>query len=368
MGIRERNRKISADELARRLGTDDAPVVVDVRSAEEHGEWSIPSARNIPVDELPDRLDELPDSGELVVHCAAGGRSERAATLLRERGFDVADLDGGMGAWATVYDTVDIDASGTTAVQVRRRAKGCLSYVVGAGDTAFVIDPSTDLDVYVDVADDHGWTVRRVFDTHLHADHLSGGPALAERTGATLHLNPADTFDFDYRPLADGDRFTLPGGVEFGVSVLHTPGHTEGSTIFRVGDAAVLTGDTLFVDGVGRPDLAERAEEFARNLYRSLHESVLPLGDDTLVLPAHHGADVSVHPDRAVGATLGALRADLEPLGYDEGTFVEWASSAAADRPPNYVEIIKANMGRPALPADELRQLELGPNRCSVSG
>ncbi len=361
------HRQINADELASRLGTDAAPFVLDVRNPDEHASWRIPTAVNIPVGELGDRLAELPSDEELVVHCAAGARSARAAALLVDAGFRVAELAGGMGAWAEVYDTAELAAGDVTVVQVRRRAKGCLSYVVGAGDTAFVVDPSADVEVYERAAAAHGWRITRVFDTHLHADHLSGARLLAERTGATVHLNPADTFDFDFEPLADGDEFALPDGTPFGVAVLHTPGHTEGSTIFQIGDAALLTGDTLFVDGVGRPDLAERAEEFARNLHRSLTQRVLTVDSDVMVLPSHYGEGVDVGPDVPVGATVGDLVTRLEPLGYDEATFVRWAVAAAADRPSNYVEIIHANMGRPRLGDDELRRLELGPNRCSVA-
>ncbi len=127
-----------------------------------------------------------------------------------------------------------------------------------------------------------------------------------------------------------------------------------------------LTGDTLFVDSVGRPDLAERTEEFAHNLYRSLHERVLTESDDTLVLPGHYSHHVPVHPNLPVGARLGDLRTSLDPLGLDEDAFVEWAATHVAERPPNYSEIIKANMGRSDLPQSTLEHLELGPNRCSV--
>jgi glyoxylase-like metal-dependent hydrolase (beta-lactamase superfamily II)/rhodanese-related sulfurtransferase len=360
-------RQITATELAERLGGEDSPFVLDVRNPDEHAAWSIPSARNIPLSELADRLGELPHQTEVVVHCAAGGRSAEASVLLVESGFRVAELAGGMNAWAEVYDTAELVAGEATIVQVRRRAKGCLSYVVGAGDTAFVVDPSADVEVYEQVAADRGWRIARIFDTHLHADHVSGARLLASRTGASIHLNPADAFAFDFTPLADADRFTLPGGAEFAVSVLHTPGHTEGSTIFRVGNDAVLTGDTLFVDGVGRPDLAARAEEFAGNLHRSLRERVLTLDDEFVVLPGHYGEDVVVESGTVVGATIAELIRRLEPLGYDEAAFVRWASATMAERPPNYVEIIHANMGRPRLAPEDLRRLELGPNRCSVS-
>jgi glyoxylase-like metal-dependent hydrolase (beta-lactamase superfamily II) len=360
------HRHITAHELASRLGSDRPPFVLDVRNPDEHAAWRIPTSVNIPVAELAGRMGELPRDAELVVHCAAGARAAEASRLLTGAGIRVAELTGGMGAWAEVYDTAELHVGDATIVQVRRRAKGCLSYVIGAGDAAFVVDPSADVLEYERLAAERGWRIARIFDTHLHADHLSGARMLARRTGATLHLNPADTFDFDFEPLGDGDRFLLPGGTELGVAVLHTPGHTEGSTIFSVGAGAVLTGDTLFVDGVGRPDLAERAEEFARNLHRSLTERVLTLDHGAMVLPAHHGEEVEVRPGTPVGATIADLVRRLEPLRYDEPAFVRWASAAASDRPPNYVEIINANMGRARVRYEELRRLELGPNRCSV--
>ncbi len=360
------HRTITASELAQNIGTEAEPFVLDVREPDEYAEWRIPGSTNIPVGELVDRLDEIPRDHPVVAHCAAGGRSLQAYEILDRHGFDVVDLEGGMGSWAKVYDTAEVLAGEATVVQVRRRAKGCLSYVVGSCGEAYVVDPSTEVEVYEKIATARDWTIVGVFDTHLHADHLSGARELARRTGATLYLNPADTFDFDYEPLTDEQVFTLPCGTDLGVSVLHTPGHTEGSTIFRVGDDAVLTGDTLFVDGVGRPDLADRAEEFAHNLYASLHERVLCLGDATRVLPSHVGEDVHIRPGEIVTATVGDLRRDLRPLSLDEDDFVRWAAAAATDRPPNYVEIIHANMGRPRVGADELRDLELGPNRCSL--
>ncbi len=360
-------RDVSASELAARLGSDDEPFVLDVREPPEVAEWAIAGAVNIPVGELAQHLGELPRNREIVVVCASGSRSALAADALAREGLTVGNLRGGMAAWATVYDWVVAELDDDVrVVQVRRRGKGCLSYVVGAGSDAFVIDPSLDIDVYLEIAAEHGWQITRVFDTHLHADHVSGARALSDRTGATLHLNPADTFAFDYEPLHDGDRFSLGSASAFSVAALRTPGHTQGSTVYFVDDRVILTGDTLFTDGVGRPDLAERAEEFAHNLYRSLHECVLPLPDDAFVMPGHYGDAVRVRPDVPVGAPLGELRETLEPLSFDEGAFVAWATERATPRPPNYVEIINANMGRSDLPRAELARLEIGPNRCSV--
>jgi glyoxylase-like metal-dependent hydrolase (beta-lactamase superfamily II) len=357
-------RDIDVAELAGRLGTDAAPFVLDVRERSEFSEWSIPGATNVPLAELPLHLDVLPRDREVVVTCMAGGRSTRAAELLVEAGIHVANLRGGMVAWGAVFDWVTIELGDVRVVQVRRRGKGCLSYVVGAADEAFVIDPSIDISMYRDIATEHGWRITRVFDTHLHADHVSGARALATECGATLHLNPADTFEFSYEPLQDGDQFPLGARATFTVSAVATPGHTQGSTVYRIDDRAVLTGDTLFVEGVGRPDLAERATEFAHNLYHSLHETVLNLPADVLVLPGHYSERVVVYPDQIVGATLGELRASLPELSLDEDHFVAWAIGRSTPRPPSYIEIITANMGRDDYPADALRTLEAGPNRC----
>jgi glyoxylase-like metal-dependent hydrolase (beta-lactamase superfamily II) len=339
-----------------------------VREPAEVAEWAISGeVVNVPVAELPARLSELPDDREIVVVCASGSRSALAADLLAQRGLRVANLRGGMAAWGALYDWVVAALDGDVrVVQVRRRGKGCLSYVVGAGGEAFVVDPSLDVEVYLEVAAEHGWQITRVFDTHLHADHVSGARELASRVGATLHLNPADTFSFDYAALQDGEAFALGGSSAFSVAALRTPGHTEGSTVYFVDERVVLTGDTLFVDGVGRPDLAERAEEFAHNLYRSLHDRVLTLPDDAFVMPGHYGDAVHVRPDAPVGARLGELRETLAPLSFDEDAFVSWATERATPRPPNYVEIITANMGHSELSRAQLARLEAGPNRCSV--
>jgi glyoxylase-like metal-dependent hydrolase (beta-lactamase superfamily II)/rhodanese-related sulfurtransferase len=360
-------RDLTATELAARLGSDDEPLVLDVREPSEVAEWAIAGAVNIPAGELPARADELPGDRDIVVVCASGNRSARAADVLAGKGLAVANLRGGMAAWGALYDRVivELDAD-VRVVQVRRRGKGCLSYVLGAGADAFVIDPSLDIDVYLEVAAEEGWQVTRVFETHLHADHVSGARLLAARTGASLHLNGADSYAFDYVPLRDGDTFPLGAASALSVTVVPTPGHTQGSTLYVLDEQALFTGDTLFVDGVGRPDLAERAEEFAHNLYRSLHERVLTLPDGAFVLPAHYGDAVRVRPDDPVGASLGALREGLVPLSLDEEAFVGWATERATPRPPNYVEIVKANSGRSDLPPAVLARLEAGPNRCSV--
>ena len=359
--------EISATELAAVLGTADAPALLDVREPEEFDAWAMAGARNVPLSRLALEIDDVVRDREVVVICASGSRSARAVEALRSSGIAARNLAGGMLAWAAVYDSAILELGAARIVQVRRRGKGCLSYVVGARNEAFVVDPSLDVERYLDVAEQHGWRITRVFDTHLHADHLSGVRALASATGASVHLNPADGYRFPFQPLDDDQWFSLGGQEHFVVTVLHSPGHTPGSTIYEVGGRALLTGDTLFVDGVGRPDLADHAEAFARELHRSLHTKAIAMPVDATVLPAHYGESVAVAPHAVVGASLGALRSSLPQLSWPEERFVEWASSRARPRPPHYREIVSVNAGAaPAPLVDDLRRLELGPNRCAA--
>jgi glyoxylase-like metal-dependent hydrolase (beta-lactamase superfamily II)/rhodanese-related sulfurtransferase len=367
MTILESGPAWNVEQLIERLDGVDAPLLIDVRETDEFDAWHIPGAVLFPLGELADRLNEIPRDRQLVTVCAAGLRASKGAEILASAGYAVSVLSGGMESWGQAYETVTSFLGGATIVQIRRRGKGCLSYVIGSQSRAVVIDPSVEITRYLSVAAQFGFEITHVFDTHLHADHLSGARALSEATGATLLLNPADPFAYDFTPIVHDLRIEISDDLHLTVSAVSTPGHTEGSTVYRLGDVALFTGDTLFLESVGRPDLADQAEAFAHSLYRSLHEVVLKLPDEMLIFPAHYGDAVEVHYGELVTKTLGNLRRNLPALAYDEGTFVQWAVSRVTDRPPNYMEIVRFNAGRSEKSLDELRSLELGPNRCAIA-
>jgi len=358
--------ELSADELVRMVGTDSAPFLVDVREPEEFATWCIPGTINIPLSQLRSRLGELSCVREVVLVCATGERSNRAAHELRKGGVPAVNLAGGMLAWAVCYDTAELDLGAADIVQVRRQAKGCLSYLVGAAGEAFAVDPTVDIDQYLGLAARHGWRITRVMETHLHADHLSGSRALAAAARASLHLSAIEGHRGRFEPLADHQWLPLGEGTHLGVTVFATPGHTEGSVVFEVGGRAVLTGDTLFVDGVGRSDRAHKPDKYARQLYRSLHTKVLALSTDAVALPAHYGERTAVQPGVLVGATLEDLRRDVAQLAMGEEAFVAWARSRVKEPPPHLVEILEINSGRVQRSLEECRWLEVGPNRCAA--
>src|SRR5213076_1067668 len=192
-----------------------APVtVLDVRPAAERAEWSVPGSVHADAYEAlrcrdPNALADfhLTNGGRVVTVCAAGKTSMLAAERLRARGVHAVSLEGGMRAWSLAWNTADVPCPGSSAriVQLRRTGKGCLSYLIGSHGDAAVVDASLDPRVYRQVADEHGWHIRTVLETHVHADHLSRARALAADTGALLRLPATDRVSFAYEPLKDGD-------------------------------------------------------------------------------------------------------------------------------------------------------------------
>jgi len=251
--------------------------------------------------------------------------------------------------------------------QINRRGKGCLSYVIRSGREAIVVDPSRDASWYDEFVQKLGAAIVRVLDTHVHADHLSGGPALAARVGVPYSVSAGEGFELRQRVerLADGREIRLGGET---VHVMAMPGHTPGSTSYLVGRRHLLTGDTVFVKGVGRPDLGGHVEEWGRALFHTLHERLASLPDDTVILPAHFASQEEIGPDGVVSAPLGALRRTVRELQIaDEAAFVAAIPRSLAPPPAAYADIIRANLGLDAVDADKATEWELGKNQCAAS-
>jgi hydroxyacylglutathione hydrolase len=245
--------------------------------------------------------------------------------------------------------------------QLLNDESGCASYLVGCksrGQLA-VVDPHVDLvDDYVALADAQGVPIVAVFETHVQADHVSGLPELAARTGAAAYLPAGAGVEFDHHPLRDGEVVHL-GNTEF--QAIATPGHAQAHHAYLVTDHAraddpwmVLTGDALLVGDAGRPDLHAHSEnsveEMARSLYRSLTERLLSLPDHLIMYPAHYsgsvcGRGLSAHP----ASTIGFERRHNQALQHDsEEAFVESLIHDIPPAPERQAEIVTANRaGRP---------------------
>ena len=204
---------IDVDELRAMLAERQPVTVLDIRKAEDRAEWAIPGSLHIDAYEAlkagdPDALADaaIPMDAPVVTVCGAGKVSLTAMEQLRDRGYDARSLAGGMKAWSLAWNSAEVPVPGSaaTVIQVRRTGKGCLSYLIGNDDEAVVIDAALPPAVYQDLAAQHGWTITRVLDTHVHADHLSRSRLLAEQTGATLHLPEQDRVAYPFTPFATG--------------------------------------------------------------------------------------------------------------------------------------------------------------------
>ncbi|MFB6102160.1 MAG: MBL fold metallo-hydrolase [Haloplanus sp.] len=370
-------------ELRRRLAASEPVTVLDVRNRDEVERWRIeapaldyhhvPYMKFVAAGVTDSVADLVPDGVRepVVVVCPHGEASAEVAAQLVDAGIDAENLAGGMAGWARLYDRVAIHTTIAADVyQYRRPASGCLGYAVVAGGEMAVIDPLRAFaDRYRADAANLDATLTYAVDTHVHADHVSGVRALASTADATPVLparavergvTDADRFE----TVTDGDTVTV-GGVHLAAVAL--PGHTTGMTGVRVGQV-LLTGDSLFLDGVARPDLQEGAdpEARARELYATVTEHLARYPDETVVAPGHTDAGID-DGDTPRVATLGDCRERLAVFEMDEAAFVDHVTHTGAE-PANAERIVAINCGRETVDDETAFELELGPNNCAASG
>jgi len=238
--------------------------------------------------------------------------------------------------------------------QITHDDLGCASYLIGdeGAGVAAVVDPRFEIDEYLELARYMGVSIEHVLETHNHADHVSGHGRLAAATGATIHIHREAGPEYDHESFEDGWELELGSLL---VRALHTPGHRPEHTSFALIDTgrgdepwAVLTGDTLFVGDIARPDLAIEKSEGARAIFHSLADKVLTLPDDCEVWPAHLGGSMCGGPgmDMKICSTIGFERAHNPALEIDdEAEFVEHATAKLGPQPPNFEAIVRLNKG-----------------------
>jgi hydroxyacylglutathione hydrolase len=238
--------------------------------------------------------------------------------------------------------------------QIIHEDLGCASYLVADRESgvAVVVDPQWEVDAYRRLARLHGVRIGHVLETHNHADHVSGHGRLVRQTGATIHVHELAAAEYPHEPFADGWKLALG---DLTVEAIHTPGHRPEHTCFLLSDAsrggapwALLSGDSLFIGDVARPDLAIEPGEGARDMFNSLHGRLLALGDEVEVWPGHLGGSLCGGSgiDLKSSSTIGFERAHNPALQIAaEEDFVASATSSLPDRPPNVEQIVALNRG-----------------------
>lgn len=363
---------VEMEDLRGALARSEPVFILDVRPAYDAREWSIPGSTHVDAYEAltvgdPNALESVsvPPGRLAVTVCARGNTSLLAARQLRARGIDARSLNGGMKAWSLAWNTAEVPVADPSleVVQVRRTGKGCLSYVVASNGEAAVIDAALPVEVYERIARERGWKIKAVLETHMHADHLVRGRELAGRNAATLYLPRVSSVTFEAVRVQEGTRIGLG---DHGIVALHTPGHTLDSTSYRIGDELLFTGDTVFVDSVGRPDLGaslDGARRRAGMLFDSL-KRIATLDGNLGVLPGHTSAPVPFDAT-PIMARLDDVRRDVEWFHLDERGFVERMLASLPPTPPNHDVIMRLNEGGLGSLVDA-PDLEAGGNRCAA--
>ncbi|MHC1989875.1 MBL fold metallo-hydrolase [Bacillus safensis] len=369
---------MTAEQLTKKIINKEPIFLLDVRNESDVQDWKIEGKAvdyvNVPyfelLDGVEDMVEKVPTDREVLVVCAKEGSSIMVAEMLSEAGRTVSYLQGGMKAWSEHVEPVKIGdlSGGGELYQFVRMGKGCLSYMIMSNGEAAVVDAARMTEVYIDFAKKHDVSVAHVLDTHLHADHISGGKKLADQTGAAYWLPPKDAEEvtFEYKHLEEGQRITI-GTSSIDIHPLYSPGHTIGSTSFIVDNQFLISGDILFVDSIGRPDLAGLAEDWVGDLRETLYDRYMALSKELIVLPAHFMIMEEVNEDGSVWKELGVLFEENHGLNIeDEDAFRQMVTKNLPAQPNAYQDIRYTNMGKLTPDDEEQRVMEIGPNRCAI--
>ncbi len=348
--------------------------LIDLRTPADFEKWHIPGAECPDINEelkagefeVLETLDLHPDT-PVVFICQEGILGKMAARTMSDLGYNAFALENGMLGWSALWDTMvlEIDSS-NRIIQFRRLGKGCLSYMLISRNEALVIDPSLPPEVYQQVARQHRAFIKYVMETHLHADHLMRGLRLAQLCRARYLLPHKSPVDF--RAEFYDEHFSLTSG-NGELKALAMPGHTPESHTLVWNNQWIFTGDLIFHDAIGRPDLRVKNSgdltTNARQLLTSMHK-LISLFPDAFFFGGHF-KDLSGLPDHILRFNRqDILRRYPNPDLWDKNLF-PMIINDLPEPPPHFEEIIAYNrQGNFPAPPDDFR-LEAGNNHCSTS-
>ncbi len=307
----------------------------------------------------------------LAVVCDMGQSSKQIVALLNSKGWDARSVTGGMAQWGNVLAKRPLKSVSTIdqMFQFDRVAKGSLGYLLVSDGEAIILDAPRNYRPYLDAAKSVGATVVAVAESHLHADYISGGPDIANELGVPYYVHENDPYSSDFsntdcRTVKEGSAINLGRAS---LNVVHTPGHTPGSVTYILENEVAFTGDFIFVNSMGRPDLGGKEESWTGELWRSVERARREWMGDTRIFPAHYSSNTERQQDNSVGGVLQELLKTNKPLAMkSEAEFTEWVNAHKTSFPEAYMKIRAINVGTMQVSADEAQVLDVGKNQCAV--
>tara|TARA_S200000501_G_scaffold54907_1_gene44954 strand:+ start:13159 stop:14310 length:1152 start_codon:yes stop_codon:yes gene_type:complete len=357
-------------------------LVLDVRNTFDSNTFKIECPTpfkklNIPYFEFiedQDRVFEtIPRGFPIKIICSKEGSAKFVSELLTERGFDnVAYLSGGMNSWGSMLVPKQINpkSDGYKLYQFIRPGKGSCSYGVLNDDQLFLIDPSLNFEFYVSFAKSNSVRIEKIFETHLQADYISGSKTIAEKYGSTIVATDGDFKNsfLNYKGMGNGEIFEVGlNGPE--IKVLFTPGHTIGSVCFILDNKYILSGDTIFIKSVGRPDLGGKINEWSKLLHNTLTEKIVALDGSLKLLPGHYMSWDESNDNFIFKKKLAdviELNKEVFNITNPE-KFTQYIMDNWINPPKIYEEIRNINSCFIDIDYKRIGDIDLGKNQCAVS-
>ncbi len=356
-------------------------LLLDVRVNEEFERFKVEGPflsdmANVPYVEFVEHEEEsvarVPAAEKVRIVCAREGSARYVGEILVNHGFkDVRFLEGGIKTWGNMLVPKLVASDEDYRLfQFIRPGKASCSYGVLFDDEMVLFDPSRNVDFYQSFAEKNGARIVKSFETHLQADYISGSKQIAAYGRAQIlgHENDFRDATFKYLKIADDQVYSFSrGGPE--IRALHMPGHTPGSTSYLIDNKYLMTGDTVFILSIGRPDLGGKAEEWSKLLYRTLQNKIATLEDGLVILPGHYMDWKEANPDQVFSDTLGSIKnknSDIYSIST-ESAFIEFIKGNIRPQPEVYADIRKVNAGLLEVDAEEQEIMDLGKNECAAS-
>jgi glyoxylase-like metal-dependent hydrolase (beta-lactamase superfamily II) len=374
-------KSFTAKDLFGFLTTRDDFLLLDVRNNSEFGRFKVEGPYpfdmiNVPYMEFIEMEEEsvakIPKDKKVRIVCAKEGSAKYVGELLVKHGHeDVGYLETGINAWGNLLVPIRVaQEENYDLYQFRRPGKASCSYGLVNGKEMVVFEPAKNFQFYLDFAKEKGCTISKTIETHRQADYISGSEML-HRVANVEIVAPEGDFNgarFTYTPARDGEKHRL-GNIGPKIDVIHTPGHTPGSTCFRIDGKYLISGDTVFIQSIGRPDLGGMAEAWSEMLFNTMTDILLKLDDDIIVLPGHYIDWNEADENLVFAATMGTIRRDNAEIYTitDKKAFYEFIRINMRKQPEEYAKIREINAGMLEVDEEEREIMDFGKNECAAS-